>query len=260
MHPIINIAVSAARKAGDLMVQAQERLHDVKVMEKAENDYVTNIDQQAEQIIIETLRKAYPHHSVLGEESGLDSDDSEYLWIIDPIDGTRNFLHGFPHFCVSIALQIKDKVEHGVIYDPIRQDLFIASRGAGAYINNKRMRVSNRIELGKSLIGCGFPFRRSEETKQVYFNLFNAMIPHCGDFRRAGSAALDLAYVATGRLDGFIELSLKPWDIAAGALMVKEAGGLVGSLDGGENYLKTGDIIAGNPKVFKQLLQLANQK
>lgn len=258
MHPMMNTAITAARKAGDLMMRAQERLHDIKIMEKAQNDYVTDIDQQAEQLIIELLRKAYPNHGILGEEGGLERGD-EHLWIIDPIDGTRNFIHGFPHFCVSIALQIKDKIEHGVIYDPCRNDLFIATRGAGAYLNNKRMRVSTQLDLSKCLIGCGFPFRHSNADKETYFNFFNNIMPHCSDFRRAGSAALDLAYVANGRLDGFIELSLKPWDMAAGALMVKEAGGLAGSIDGSEDYLKSGNIIAGNPKVFKQLLQLVNQ-
>lgn len=258
MHPMINTAVTAARKAGDIMMRAQQRVGDLKFTEKAENDYVTEVDEHAERVIIDVLRTAYPDHGILAEESGADKGD-ENVWIIDPIDGTRNFLHGFPQFCVSIALQVKGKLEHGVIYDPVRQELFIASRGCGAHVNNKRMRIGKQMKLEKCLIGCGFPFRHSDEDKQTYFNLFNAMLPHCGDFRRAGSAALDLAYVAAGRLDGFIELSLKSWDMAAGSLMIKEAGGLVASTNGSENYLETGHIVAGNPKIFKQLLQLIAQ-
>lgn len=258
MKPMINTAIKAARKAGDIMVRAQERLKDIKVMEKAENDFVTEVDQQAEVEIINILRTAYPSHGILAEESGRDEGD-EFCWIIDPIDGTRNFLHGIPHFCVSIALQVKGKIEIGVIYDPMRQELFIAERGSGAHVNNKRMRVAACSRIEKSVLACGFPFRHSDEDKETYFNLFQNMLPQTGDFRRAGAAALDLAYVAAGRLDGFFELRLKPWDMAAGALMVKEAGGLVGALDGSETFLESGNIVAANPKIFKALLQFCRK-
>ena len=257
MNPMTNTAIKAARQAGELMMRAQDRLKDIKVTEKAENDYVTEVDQHAEAVVIETLRKAYPDHGILAEESGHDAGD-DFCWVIDPIDGTRNFMHGLPHFCVSIGLQHKGKTELGVIYDPVRQELFVAERGSGAHVNNKRMRVSAHQQIDKSLLATGFPFRHNEKDKQRYFELFNRMLPVCGDFRRAGSAALDLAYVAAGRLDGFFELSLKPWDVTAGALMVKEAGGLLGAFDGSENFLQDGSIIAANPKIFKALLQFCN--
>lgn len=255
MNPVLNIAIKAARQAGNLMMRAQERLSDIKVIEKSKNDYVTETDQQVEALLIESIRKAYPSHGILAEESGHAPGD-DYLWIIDPIDGTRNFFHGFPQFCVSMALQIKGKLEHAVIYDPYRQEIFAASRGAGAHVNSRRIRVSKRANLNECLLGSGFPFRHSDAEKALYFEIVKTFMPHCGDFRRAGSAALDLAYVAAGRLDGFFELSLKPWDMAAGALMIKEAGGLVGDINGGENFLDSGHIVAGNPKIFKQMLQV----
>lgn len=253
-HPIVNIAVQAARAAGNTIMRAADRLDTVKVMEKAPNDFVTETDQLVEQEIIAIIRKAHPNHSILGEEGGkLEGNDS--MWIIDPIDGTRNFMHGFPHFAVSIAFSFKGKVEHGVIYDPVRQELFSASKGKGAQLNDRRIRVSKHSRLEECLLGTGFPYRHSPEHQTAYVNSLQELIPLCGDIRRAGSAALDLAYVASGRLDGFWELKLKPWDTAAGTLLIKEAGGLVCDLKGGEDYATSGNVVAANPKILKLLLK-----
>ncbi len=254
MNPIINIATNAARKAGDLILRSTERLDKLQVTEKSHNDFVTDIDQKAETIIIDTIRKAHPDHGILAEEGGHSPGD-EYTWIIDPLDGTRNFLHGFPQFCVSIALKHKDKIAHGVIYDPTRQEFFTASRGRGATLNNTRIRVSKRLKLSECLIGSGFPFRHTEERVTSYIKLLESILPICGDIRRAGAAALDLAYVAAGRLDGFFEMGLKPWDLAAGTLMITEAGGLVADFEGNNGFMESGDIVTGNPKIFKALLQ-----
>ncbi len=253
--PIVNIAVQAARAAGNIIMRAADRLDTVKVSQKRPNDYVTEIDQQAEREIISIIRKAHPNHSILGEETG-EIAGNDYTWIIDPIDGTRNFIHGFPHFAVSIALMHKSRIEHGVIYDPVRQELFTATRGKGAQLNDHRIRVSKHTKLEECLLGTGFPYRHSPEHQAAYVASLQALMPLCGDVRRAGAAVLDLAYVASGRLDGFWELGLKPWDIAAGSLMIKEAGGLVCDPTGGENYLKTGHIVAGNPKILKSLLKI----
>jgi myo-inositol-1(or 4)-monophosphatase len=253
-QPIVNIAVQAARAAGNLIMRAADRLDSVKVSEKRPNDYVTEIDLLVEREIINIIRKAHPNHSILGEEGGkLAGNDSE--WIIDPIDGTRNFIHGFPHFAVSIAFSYKGKVEHGVIYDPVRQELFTASKGKGAQLNDHRIRVSKHAQLEECLLGTGFPYRHSAEHQAAYVKSLQTLIPMCGDIRRAGAATLDLAYVACGRLDGFWELGLCPWDTSAGTLMIKEAGGIVSDIDGSENYLKTGNIVAGNPKILKLLLK-----
>lgn len=253
MHPILNIAIRAARNAGNIIMQSYERMDRIKVVEKQPNDFVTEVDQAAEKEIIATIRKAYPDHGFLGEESGL-SSGNDYLWIIDPLDGTTNFMHGFPHFAVSIALQYKDRIEHAVIYDPLRQELFTASRGKGAQLNDRRLRVTSRRELTGALLGTGFPFKRQEHVK-LYLEIFEDLFLTTAGIRRAGAATLDLAYVAAGRLDGFWEFGLSPWDIAAGSLLIKEAGGLIGDCDGSENYLQSGNIITGNPKIFKALLQ-----
>jgi myo-inositol-1(or 4)-monophosphatase len=254
-NPIVNIAVSAARAAGNIIIRAVDRLDTLRVTEKAPHDYVTEIDQQAEREIINIIRKAHPNHSILSEECGELSGDEDYVWIIDPLDGTRNFIHGFPQFAVSIALSVKGKIEHGVIYDPIRQELFTATRGRGAQLNDRRMRVSKRTNLEECLLGTGFPYRHSAPHIKAYTDSLQAILPICGDVRRAGAGTLDLAYVACGRLDGFWEIGLKIWDMAAATLMIKEAGGLVTDFQGSENYLETGNIVAGNPKIMKALFK-----
>lgn len=254
MHPIMNIAIKAARNASKIIVRDLDRLYALHVEEKVPNDFVTEVDRKAEQEIIQTIRAAYSQHSILAEESGQQGENEEYLWVIDPLDGTANFIHGIPHFGISIAVKYRGKLEHGVILDPIRQELFYASRGQGAYLNDKRLRVSQRKTLKESLIATGFPFRNPSKLP-LYLKSFSAVLPQVSDLRRAGSACLDLAYVAAGRFDGFWEMELNEWDIAAGALLVKEAGGFVSDFKGGETYLTNGEILAANPKIFKSLLQ-----
>jgi myo-inositol-1(or 4)-monophosphatase len=253
-EPIINIAVEAARAAGNIIIRAMKRLDSVKIAEKHPNDYVTEVDQRVEQEIISIIQKAYPSHGILGEEGG-ELPGNDYQWIIDPIDGTRNFIHGFPHFAISIAIAHKNKIEHGVIYDPVRQELFTASRGKGAQLNEHRIRVSQRKHLNECLLGTGFAYRHVTQDHSVQTQIMQAVIPICGDIRRAGAATLDLAYVACGRLDGFWELGLHLWDIAAGILLVKEAGGIVCDPQGGETYLKTGNVVAANPALMRQFLK-----
>jgi myo-inositol-1(or 4)-monophosphatase len=253
--PIVNIAVRAARAAGNVIIRAADRLDSIQVSEKSPRDYVTDIDRLAEREIITIIQKAHPSHGILSEECGeIYGDNEDYLWIIDPIDGTRNFIHGFPQFAVSIAISIKGKIQHGVIYDPVRQELFTATRGRGAQLNERRIRVSKRVNLDECLLGTGFP--HSPEHMDAYTKSLQAIIPICGDVRRAGAATLDLAYVACGRLDGFWEMGLKPWDLAAGTLLIKEAGGIVTDFNGAEDYLNSGNVIAGNPKVLKSLFKL----
>ncbi|HSW94114.1 MAG TPA: inositol monophosphatase family protein [Gammaproteobacteria bacterium] len=252
--PFINLAIQAARSAGNIIVRALDRLDKIHISEKKPNDYVTDIDQQAEREIIAIIRKAHPNHGILGEESG-EVAGNDYTWIIDPLDGTRNFIHGFPQFAVSIALSHKGKIEHGVTYDPIRQELFSASRGKGAQLNERRIRVSQHKLLSECLLGTGFPHRHSPDAIRSYLASLEAVLPYAGDVRRAGAATLDLAYVACGRLDGFWEMGLKPWDLAAGILFVKEAGGIVCDFNGAEDYLKSGNIVAGSPKILKLLLK-----
>lgn len=254
-EPFINIAIEAARLGGNIITRAMKRMDTVQITEKKPNDFVTEVDQRVEREIINTIRKAYPTHDILAEESGEDVSDSEYLWIIDPLDGTRNFIHGFPHFAISIALVHKNKIEHGVIYDPLRQELFTATRGRGAKLNDRRIRVGQRKLLDECLLGTGFAYRHAKPDCQVGPKLLEGFIPTCGDIRRAGAATLDLAYVACGRLDGFWEHGLKIWDIAAGALIVKEAGGMVTDTDGAETYLKSGNVVAANPAIIKQMLK-----
>jgi len=254
-EPIINIAVDAARSAGTIIIRALKRLDAVQVTEKNPNDFVTDIDQRAEKEIIKHIRKAYPAHGILGEESG-ELKGNDYQWVIDPIDGTRNFIHGFPHFAVSIGILYKNKIQHGVIYDPVRQELFTATRGKGAYLNERRIRVSTRKNLSECLLGTGFAYRHQDRENPIPLKVLASALPNCGDIRRAGSATLDLAYVACGRLDGFWEFGLHIWDIAAGILLIKEAGGLVSDPEGGETYLKTGNIVAASPVIMRQFLKL----
>jgi len=254
MHPMLNIAVRAARRASTLIIRSLDRRGHLQVDTKAQNDFVSEVDRQAEQAIIETLRKAYPDHAILAEESGFHQTNNENEWIIDPLDGTANFLHGHPQFSISIALRYRARIELALVYDPLREELFTASRGDGAFLNDRRIRVSSLNSLSGALLGTGFPFRIQHHL-DTYLNTFRALFTEVADVRRAGSAALDLAYVAAGRLDGFWEIGLREWDFAAGSLLILEAGGLVGDFSGGNDYFKTGNIIAGNPKVFKGLVQ-----
>ena len=258
MQPLLNIAIRAARSAGDFIVRKMNKLPDIKVETKSPNDFVTEVDRQAEERIIETLLKAYPNHSILAEESGAIEGSEDYRWIIDPIDGTTNYLHGFPHFAVSIACQHKGRLQHGVIYDPLKQEIFSASRGDGATLNDRRIRVTNLKSTQGALLGTGFPFKHREQLS-TFLALFNEFFKTASDIRRAGSAALDLAYVASGRLDGYWESGLQSWDVAAGALILREAGGLIGDYNGDEHYLENGQIIAANPKIFGEMLRKIQQ-
>jgi len=255
MHPMLTIAVKAARQAGDIINFASRDLGQLKIQTKTFNDFVSEVDKAAEQAIIDTLKEAYPDHGFLGEESGDTNKEAENIWIIDPLDGTTNFLHSYPCYCVSIALQQKGVLTQAVIYDPVRNDLFTATKGRGAFLNDKRIRVGSRIKLKESLIATGFPFREFSYL-DTYMAMLKDMIKNTSGIRRPGCAALDLAYVAAGFSDGFFELNLLAWDIAAGGLLVQEAGGIVGDFEGNESWLKTGNIVAANPKVFGQMLQL----
>lgn len=255
MQPLLNIAFNAARQAGEIIVRHVEQLDRIKVTTKNHKELFSEVDVKAEQAIINAILKAYPEHGIIAEESGSQNTDAETVWLIDPLDGTNNYLHGFPFYSVSIAIKVKNRVEHGLVFDPLRHECFSASRGGGARLNDRRIRVSNQHVLSNAMLGTGFTMR-SDTIIKKYFPTLEAMFGQCAGLRRTGSAALDLAYVASGRLDGFWEFGLNPWDIAAGALLVQEAGGLIGDSSGGENILKTGDIIAANPKIFKSMLQV----
>jgi myo-inositol-1(or 4)-monophosphatase len=254
MHPMLNTAIKAARRAGNLINRASLDIDHLKVGVKQQSDFVTEVDRAAEATIIETLREVYPSHAILAEESGA-SGDSEYQWIVDPLDGTTNFIHGFPQYAISIALLHKGIPNHAVVYDPNRNELFTASKGAGAFLNEKRIRVSKRAKLDEALIGTGFPYRVFDHV-EPYLAIFREVTRRSAGVRRPGSAALDLAWVAAGRMDAFWEFGLSPWDIAAGILLIQEAGGLVSDLAGEGDYLRTGNIVGGTPKVFSQLLQI----
>lgn len=254
MHPTLNIAVKAARRAGNIINRSSLQLEQLAVQTKSANDFVTEVDQAAEAAIIEVLREAYPDHGILAEESG-QSGDSEYQWIIDPLDGTTNFIHGFPQYAISIALAKNEVIEQAVIFDPTRNELFTATKGRGAFLNDRRIRVSKRTRLNESLIGTGFPFRELDNV-DAYLAMFKDLTQKTAGIRRPGAASLDLAYVACGRIDGFWEMGLQPWDMAAGVLMIQEAGGLVSDLAGEAAYLETGNVVAGTPKVFGQLLPI----
>ncbi len=256
MHPTLNIAVKAARRAGSIINRASLDVDKLTVGVKQQSDFVTEVDRAAEAAIIETLREAYPDHGILAEESGLtDAAGSDYQWIIDPLDGTTNFIHGVPQYAVSIGLAHRGVMTQAVVYDPNRNELFTASKGGGAFLNEKRIRVSKRSKLNEALIGTGFPYRMFDHV-DAYLAIFKEVAQKTAGMRRPGAASLDLAWVACGRMDGFWELGLSPWDMAAGVLLISEAGGLVGDLSGEPNYLKTGNIVGGNPKIFAQLLQL----
>jgi myo-inositol-1(or 4)-monophosphatase len=254
MHPMLNVAVKAARRAGAIINRAAFDGTALAVRSKQANDFVTQVDQAAENAIIDIVRKAYPAHAILAEESGAsESAAADYRWIIDPLDGTTNFIHGFPQYCVSIAVQHRGVISHAVIYDPGRNELFTASRGHGAFLNDRRIRVTRCQHLRDALVGTGFPFRELSRL-EPYMRQLKTLVGTTAGVRRAGAAALDLAYVAAGRLDAFWEMGLSPWDMAAGALLIQEAGGLVGDFSGEPQYLDSGDIAAGAPKVFAQLL------
>lgn len=253
MQPLLNIAVRAARRAGDIIVRAIPRLEAVEIHSKGRNDFVTEVDRAAEADIIETVRRLHPDHAFLAEESGASANQSDVVWIIDPLDGTTNFMHGFPTFAVSIGVQVKGRMEHAVVFDPMRQELFTASRGDGAQLEGKRIRVSKQTTLEGSLIATGFPFRSDSPWLDEYLAMLKVVMTKAAGLRRPGAAALDLAYVAAGRVDGFWEMGLKPWDTAAGTLLITEAGGRVGTLTG-DDYKQGGHIIAGTPKVYAALV------
>jgi myo-inositol-1(or 4)-monophosphatase len=254
---MINVAIKAARAAGAIINRAALDVEAVRVSQKQVNDFVTEVDQAAEKIIIETLLAAYPGHAIWAEESGREhgAQDSEFVWIIDPLDGTTNFIHGFPIYCVSIALAVKGKVEQAVIYDPSRNDLFTASKGRGAYLNDRRLRVSKRVRMQECLISTGFPFRPGDDFN-AYLRMMGDVMQRTAGLRRPGAAALDLAYVAAGYTDGFFETGLQPWDVAAGSLLVTEAGGLVGNFTGDSDFLEQNECIAGNPRIYGQLVSI----
>ncbi len=258
---MLNIALRAARKAGELIERAAERVDLVSIEEKGRNDFVTEVDKAAEKEIIYHLKKAYPDHSIIGEEGGSQpGSNTDVEWIIDPLDGTTNFIHGIPQYSVSIACRIKGQIEHAVVYDPIKREEFTASRGRGAALNGRRIRVSSRRGLAGALIGTGIPFSGyALENISPYLAALQEIAGQTAGIRRPGSAALDLAYVAAGRFDAFWEMNLKSWDIAAGILLVKEAGGLVSDFNGGHTYMDSGNVVCGGPKVFKPVLQIVKK-
>ncbi len=256
MHPMLNTAIKAARRGATIINRASFDLDRVQVTEKQYNDFVTEVDRAAEVAIIEVLTQAYPDHAILAEESGASAnlhDDNDNIWIIDPLDGTTNFIHGFPQYCVSIALQQRGIITQSVIFDTTRNEMFTATKGAGAFLNDKRIRVTRCDKLADALIGTGFSGRDLSGIDE-YMEMYKIMTSKCQGLRRPGAAALDLAYVATGRLDGFFEKGLAPWDIAAGALLITEAGGIIGNFSGDSDYLHVGDVLAGTPKVFAQMV------
>ena len=258
MEPMINIALRAARKAGENIVRASDDLERFEIKTKGVNNFVSEVDIAAEQEIIYHLTKAFPEHAILGEETGLTGpEDAEYRWIIDPLDGTTNFIRGIPHYAISIACMHKGRAEHAVVLDPVRREEFTASRGRGAQLNGRRIRVSALGSLEGALLGTGIPFKQHCDDKLApYCESVEILAAQCAGIRRAGAASLDLAYVAAGRLDAFWEIGLAPWDLAAGALLIREAGGLVTDINGTDNFMESGNIVCGNPKCFKAVLQV----
>lgn len=256
---MLNTAVKAARKAASIITRASFDVDKLNIRRKRQNDFVSEVDEAAEEAIIRVLREAYPDHAIVAEESGASAMKSDYVWVIDPLDGTTNFLHGFPQYCISIALTHKGKPTQAVVFDPNRSELFTASKGVGAYLNDRRIRVSRTDKLEDALMGTGFPFREVGHLDD-YLRMFRNVTMATSGIRRPGAAALDLAWVACGRIDGFWEIGLSPWDMAAGALLVREAGGLIGDLDGNEGYLESGRVVATNSKLFAAMLQLLKQR
>ncbi|MER2472281.1 inositol-1-monophosphatase [Photorhabdus laumondii] len=254
MHPMLTIAIRAARKAGNLIAKNYETPDAVEASQKGSNDFVTNVDKAAEALIIDVIRKSYPKHSIITEESGeLLGEEADIQWVIDPLDGTTNFIKRFPHFAVSIAVRIKGRTEVAVVYDPMRNELFTTTRGQGAQLNGYRLRGTNARDLDGTILATGFPFKAKHHST-VFINTLGKLFVRCADFRRTGSAALDLAYVAAGRVDGYFEIGLKPWDFMGGELLVRESGGIVTDFVGGHNYIHSGNIVAGNPRVVKDIL------
>jgi myo-inositol-1(or 4)-monophosphatase len=256
MHALLNVAVMAARRGGDTLIRNLNKLDKIKIEMKGRNDFVSEVDRAAERAVIDTILKHYPAHAILAEESGAQGGESEYLWVIDPLDGTTNYLHGFPVFAVSVGLMVGGRLEHGCVYDPMRQELFTASRGQGAELDGHKIRVSGCKSLDRALLGTGFPFRDSGIALDPYVSMLTKAIRETSGVRRPGAAALDLCYVAAGRLDGFWETGLSKWDIAAGALIIREAGGIVSSLDGSENFMDTGHVLTGTPKIYTGMARL----
>ncbi|MFB9133352.1 inositol-1-monophosphatase [Vibrio sp. AK197] len=255
MHPMLNIAIRAARKAGNHIAKSLENAEKIESVQKGSNDFVTNVDKEAEAIIINTIKQSYPEHSVVAEENGLiEGKDNDVQWIIDPLDGTTNFIKGLPHFSVSIAVRIKGKTEVACVYDPMLNELFTAQRGAGAQLNSARIRVKPLKDLQGTVLATGFPFKQKQHSES-YLKIISALFVDCADFRRTGSAALDLCYVAAGRVDGYFELGLKPWDLAAGELIAREAGALVTDFAGGTDYMKSGNVVAASARGAKELLK-----
>ena len=259
MHPLLNVAVMAARRAGHTLIKKMVNLEKLKVEQKGHNDYVSDADHAAEKAVIDCIHKHYPDHAILAEESGA-SGESDTVWIIDPLDGTTNYLHGFPVFAVSIGVQEKGRMEHAVVYDPLRQELFTASRGIGAQLDGRKIRVSGLKNLDRALIGTGFPFRQADSEISPYLKILSKIIRNTTGVRRVGAAALDLCYVASGRLDGFFETGLAPWDLAAGSLIIREAGGIISGLDGSENFLDTGHVLTGTPRIYRALAKLCGSE
>ena len=251
---MLNIAVRAARSAGDLILRSADNVGRLHIDQKGKNDYASEVDRMAEREIINIIKAAFPEHAILAEESGKHKGN-DFVWVIDPLDGTTNFLHGFPQYAVSIALKHKGKLEVGVVYDPLRDELFTAKRGGGAMLNNRRLRVTNQGSLKGALIGTGFPFK-TDKHLDAYLGMFRALTTDCAGIRRAGAAALDLAYVAAGRLDGFWEIGVMEWDVAAGILLITEAGGVITDFSFNDNYLESGNVIAGSPKMHQLMYQL----
>ncbi|MFM1817385.1 MAG: Inositol-monophosphatase [Pseudomonadota bacterium] len=257
---MLNVAIKAARAAGAIINRAALDVEAVRISQKQVNDFVTEVDHASEAAIIDTLLTAYPDHGILAEESGSQhgNPNADHIWIIDPLDGTTNFIHGFPVYCVSIALQVRGRIEQAVVYDPSRNDLFTATRGRGAFLNERRIRVSKRVRLQESLISTGFPFRKGDNFNQ-YLVMMGDVMQKTAGLRRPGSAALDLAYVAAGFTEGFFETGLSPWDVAAGSLLVTEAGGLVGNFTGESDFLEQREMLAGTPRVYGQLVTILSK-
>ena len=254
MHPMLHTAVRSVREGGRVILMYFNQLDRLEYSSKGRNDYVSHADVEAERAVLDVLTRAYPDHGIIAEESGK-REGSEYTWIIDPLDGTTNFLHGFPMFAVSVAVKRAGVLEHGVVYDPLHDEMFTASRGEGAQLNGKRIRVSTTRKLAPSLLGTGFPFR-DLGIIEPWMRSFQSLLPKTSGIRRAGAAALDLAYVAAGRLDGFWEFGLKPWDMAAGALLIREAGGLVADVSGGQDFLESGNLVSANPLIFEEFRKI----